>query len=251
MKIGSNSLVKIQPNEKSKCDMPLGCKSVRLNADNVSFSGNIIKAINETKTKAVATESLKNCIDDFKCRLLSCVKIHRENDLCAGVNLRFRYLSKAEKEGNLAKVLEENPAWSKVIEMMNKADEEFKKLPKSIFKQTFYRGMISTPDNVEDGVKTIRNAKIGDIINPDFGYAYVSAKKSVAEDYAFFDRPEWQGNKVFMKIIAPKGSQLSRKPTHLNEAVFPRNSQYKVIDKNEENGIVRVVLKYILPVKQH
>lgn len=233
--------------KKAELSSRLCSKPTTQGSDIVSFSGNINKLIKTNGTSKSFIETIKEGAENITCRLLSCVKIHREGDLCAGVNLRFRYLSKEEAKGNMSKVLAENPDWSVVIDMMNKADADFKKLPKSIIKHKLFRGMASTSDRVDDGIKVVQNAKIGDTIIPDYGYAYASKSKSIGKDYAFVDRQEWQGPRVLMEIITPKGAQLSRNTRHLKEVVFPRNAKYQIIDKKDENGVTKVVMKYILP----
>lgn len=251
MTIIPNTPIKFNIAEKQNQTINIGYKPIQQRKDIVSFSGNVSKIINKEHIPKTIIETIKKSAEEAKCRILSCVKVHRENDLCAGVNLRFRYLSKAKADGTISKILEENPDWSKVIDMMDNADAEFKKLPKSIFKRTFYRGMVSTTDRIDDGIKAIQNAKIGDIVIPDYGYAYATTNKSIGEGYAFVDRPNWEGPRVLMEIIAPRGSQLSRKPTHLNEVVFPRNAKYQIIDKKEENGITKVIMKYVLPKSEN
>ena len=85
------------------------------------------------------------------------------------------------------------------------------------------------------------NAKVGDIVIPDKGYAYYGFERELASRFC--------GDKLCMlEVITPKGAKISRNMEHGGEAVFPRNAEYKLlsIDKTPI-GQTRIVLEYILP----
>ena len=156
-----------------------------------------------------------------------------------GDSLLIRKISKLEQEGNFDKI---KSISSKLYERMLKMDEEFKKLPPVIFAQKYYRGIMGENN---EGVKILQKANTGDIVTPDSGYAFITKSKDVAEGYARYLDNSAGGENVFMEIKIPRGAKISRNPFHLREAVMPRNAKFEVLDKQEQEGLTKVILKYI------
>lgn len=156
-----------------------------------------------------------------------------------GDSLLIRKISKLEQEGNFDKI---KSISSKLYERMLKMDEEFKKLPPVIFAQKYYRGIMGENN---EGVKILQKANQGDIVMPDRGYAFITKSKDVADSYARYLDNSAGGENVFMEIKIPRGARISRNPFHLREAVMPRNAKFEVLDKQEKEGLTKVILKYI------
>ena len=156
-----------------------------------------------------------------------------------GDSLLIRKISKLEQEGNFDKI---KSISSKLYERMLKMDEEFKKLPPVIFAQKYYRGIMGENN---EGVKILQKANQGDIVMPDSGYAFITKSKDVADSYARYLDNSAGGENVFMEIKIPRGARISRNPFHLREAVMPRNAKFEVLDKQEQEGLTKVILKYI------
>lgn len=156
-----------------------------------------------------------------------------------GDSLLIRKISKLEQEGNFDKI---KSISSKLYERMLKMDEEFKKLPPVIFAQKYYRGIMGKNN---EGVQILQKANQGDIVMPDRGYAFITKSKDVADSYARYLDNSAGGENVFMEIKIPRGAKISRNPFHLREAVMPRNAKFEVLDKQEQEGLTKVILKYI------
>ena len=156
-----------------------------------------------------------------------------------GDSLLIRKISKLEQEGNFDKI---KSISSKLYERMLKMDEEFKKLPPVLFAQKYYRGIMGENN---EGVKILQKANQGDIVMPDRGYAFITKSKDVADSYARYLDNSAGGENVFMEIKIPRGARISRNPFHLREAVMPRNAKFEVLDKQEQEGLTKVILKYI------
>ena len=156
-----------------------------------------------------------------------------------GDSLLIRKISKLEQEGNFDKI---KSISSKLYERMLKMDEEFKKLPPVIFAQKYYRGIMGENN---EGVKILQKANQGDIVMPDRGYAFITKSKDIADSYARYLDNSAGGENVFMEIKIPRGAKISRNPFHLREAVMPRNAKFEVLDKQEQEGLTKVILKYI------
>lgn len=156
-----------------------------------------------------------------------------------GDSLLIRKISKLEQEGNFDKI---KSISSKLYERMLKMDEEFKKLPPVLFARKYYRGIMGENN---EGVKILQKANQGDIVMPDRGYAFITKSKDVADSYARYLDNSAGGENVFMEIKIPRGARISRNPFHLREAVMPRNAKFEVLDKQEQEGLTKVILKYI------
>ena len=165
---------------------------------------------------------------------------HRKGDLSAtSDSFVIRGISKNGKEG-VPKGMEHR--YQDVLAIMEKTDKEFKKLIPNIFPKKFYRG---TMGNNNECAQILRKAKIGDVVVPDNGYSFITKSKDTALGYA--TRCDGKGDEtiVFMEILLPSGSKISKNPFHLREAVMPRCAKYEVAGKKEENGILRVILRYL------
>lgn len=124
-------------------------------------------------------------------------------------------------------------------------DASFKKLIPNIMPRTYYRGIMSSSNL---GVRMLSNAKEGEVVVPDYGYAFASTDREVADGYARgMYKPKNPKEHIFIEIKAPSGTRVSKNPFHLGEVVFPRKATFKVLKNIEEDGITKVTLQYILP----
>ena len=96
-----------------------------------------------------------------------------------------------------------------------------------------------------DVAQILRKSKIGDVVVPDNGYSFITKSKDTALGYATRCDGKGDETSVFMEILLPSGSKISKNPFHLREAVMPRCAKYEVAGKKEENGILRVILRYL------
>ena len=119
--------------------------------------------------------------------------------------------------------------------------------------QTFYRG-VSSVGKVSGSCEELNdvfidrliNSETGDIIS-DKGYSYFSTNADTLEIYA-----NNKGKKNARMIIqVPKGAKVKLGKNALKdgkEGIFPRNAQFKVIEKAKMvNGVPEIVLEYIVP----
>ena len=119
--------------------------------------------------------------------------------------------------------------------------------------QTFYRGVSSVGkvsgscEELNDAfIDRLINSETGDIIS-DKGYSYFSTNADTLEIYA-----NNKGKKNARMIIqVPKGAKVKLGKNALKdgkEGIFPRNAQFKVIEKAKMvNGVPEIVLEYIVP----
>jgi len=136
----------------------------------------------------------------------------------------WQKLSKEEK-----KIAYKNELYSQ----MKKLDKEFKTLPPLEKDCVFYRGLCAKY------IPSVIDGKVGDVVIPDKGYAYAAFERNVANSF---------GDGTVLAIRVPKGSKISRNMEHGGEAVFPRNSEYKILSKAKTpGGKWRIELEYILP----
>ena len=158
---------------------------------------------------------------------------------CTGDSILIRKISKLEQNGDFDEI---NSISSKLYQKMLQMDKEFNKLPPVLFAKKYYRGIMGKEN---EGVQILQKAKPMDIVTPDNGYAFITKSKDVADSYARYLDNSARGENVFMEIQIPRGSKISRNPFHLKEAVLPRNAQFQILDKQEQDGLTKVVLKYI------
>lgn len=167
-------------------------------------------------------------------------KSHKEGEFSVtGDTFIIRKVTELEQKGRLNEIKEK---YSSMYQKMQQMDNEFKKLIPTLFPKKYFRGIMGKEN---EGVRIIIQAKTGDIIMPDKGYAFITKSKEIAHDYACYLDGSARGENVLMEIILPSGSKYSKNPLHLREAVMPRGAKYKVIDKKESDGMTHVVLKYL------
>ena len=165
---------------------------------------------------------------------------HRKGDLSAtSDSFVIRGISKNGKEG-VPKGMEHR--YQDVLAIIEKTDKEFKKLIPNIFPKKFYRGTMG--DNNECA-QILRKAKIGDVVVPDNGYSFITKSKDTALGYATRCDGKGDETSVFMEILLPSGSKISKNPVHFREAVMPKCAKDEGAGKKEENGILRVILRYL------
>ncbi|MCD7878666.1 MAG: hypothetical protein LUG16_01880, partial [Candidatus Gastranaerophilales bacterium] len=155
---------------------------------------------------------------------------------CHGSAYGFNYELRNKPEGYIPENLESR--------ILDKGLENLSPLKKN---ETVYRGVNGNrffKKNLEY-VKSLINAKKGDVIS-DKGYGYASFSKKIANHYS--DGGLCDGLGARMKIIVPEGSKVSIGGKQ-HEMLFPRNAQFEVVEqaKIAEDGIMEIVLKYILP----
>ena len=119
--------------------------------------------------------------------------------------------------------------------------DEFKKLHKNILPHKYFRGMIGEAS--DNYIKVFENAKVGDVIIPDKGFAFASKSIKEAASYA---TNEWR-QQVLTEIVTPPGTRVSKRFSHLKEVMFPANAKYQVLSKTNKDGRLYLKLKYILP----
>jgi hypothetical protein len=92
--------------------------------------------------------------------------------------------------------------------------------------------------------KVIENAKVGDIIVPDYGCGYASPVRDLAESFM----GDFYGKGMMYTIRIPKGARVSRSLEHGGEILMPRGAEYKLISKEVGfDGNTHVTLEYLLP----
>ena len=77
--------------------------------------------------------------------------------------------------------------------------------------------------------------------NLGFGYSFITKSKDTALGYATRCDGKGDETSVFMEILLPSGSKISKNPFHLREAVMPRCAKYEVAGKKEENGMYSII----------
>lgn len=155
-------------------------------------------------------------------------------------NSGIRNIHFAESSGRPIK-----PEFKKDYEnTMKKLDALFEKATPLEHEQVVYRGLGESKfhANSQNFNKIIENAKAGDIITPDAGYAYVSWDNNLVKQYA---------GKTTLKIHLPKGTKMIHHgktfiPGTLGESVLQRNASYKVLNKESgADGHINLVLELI------
>lgn len=133
-----------------------------------------------------------------------------------------------------------------LIAEVDRIDKEFEALPGLAKKHIFYRGLYEMDyvSTRHKGIEILTNAKVGDIVTPDSAYAYTSYNERSAISWAKYgDR-----RRMVLEIHTPKGAKISCNLEHGGEGLFPRNAQYKILEKRiGPDGISWVKLQYILP----
>lgn len=128
-------------------------------------------------------------------------------------------------------------------------DNSFKKLIPALMPKTYYRGVVGNSSN--RAIKTVSEAKVGDIIQPDLGYPFFASKLSYAEEYAEYTNGQLNPeNCVVMIVKTPIGTPISRDisfNTILGDknVVLPRGIKYEVLDKEVKKDKTYITLKYL------
>ena len=143
-----------------------------------------------------------------------------------------KYASKDEYQDDYKK---------KIMRIVTLQQEELSKIKGFEHSHTFYRGvnLDKNASNSEDEDKYIdymNNAKVGDIITPDWTPSCAAKDVRLAFDY---------NNKNLIVIRTKKGAKLFA-GNHMNrEVMFPSQAQFKVLSKKKQQGINIIELEYI------
>lgn len=193
------------------------------------FFSNIFKGrsrIHETQTNRIN-------FDDM--RVLSKLRNEAKNDNMAMqqyIETKYGELSPELKEIAEAKV-------RATFEKMDLVDGEFKRCRPNIFPHTYYRGVRDKKVTEE----FLKKAKVGEIITPDYGYAFVSSK--LLYDVKFYAR---EG--ILFKMKTPSGTKVSTYDELWNQRLLPRAASFKVLgikklDIKELGETTQVTLKMV------
>jgi len=93
----------------------------------------------------------------------------------------------------------------------------------------------------------VKNAKESDTITPEKGFwnFYFNREDALDKKFKGLGKPE---NKMILEVHFPKGSKISASNYKNGTVIAQNNASYKVISKGvEPNGIMSVILEYILP----
>ncbi len=133
----------------------------------------------------------------------------------------------------------EGGLWQKIL------DKGLENIPSTQENITVYRGL-NAPEYYKSRcqyIDDIINTKKGCIIPVDKGYPYASFNEDVANRFAQTDK------NLILTIKVPKGSKVScAKHSKQSEMLFPRNSQFKVLQEAQKEGkIYHMIVEYVLP----
>ncbi len=137
----------------------------------------------------------------------------------------------------------------KLHKTIDDIDASFKKVMPSLLPKTYYRGVVDSSSN--RALKTINEAKVGDVIKPDLGYPFMASKLEYAESYSqFTDGSSNPENCAVMIIKTPAGTPISRDIsfnlfTTDSNAVLARGANFKVLDKEIKNNKTYITLQYL------
>lgn len=134
---------------------------------------------------------------------------------------------------------------------INMIDEQFKGLHGLNKDKVFYRGIQIDKDwpathSKKFGFDILTSTPIGEKVMPDYGYAYASESKAVAEQFggkSLFESVE----NLIMEINTPKGSKVSYINAHGGEGLFPRMSEFILKSRTKNEKGYHVVMDYIKP----
>ena len=155
----------------------------------------------------------------------------------------------AGENSSEAQIKEFSSFVKRLQEKIDKLDASFEEVIPSVKDNIYYRGIFDPNSN--KAIDVVRNAKVGDIIQPDDGYPFLSTDYLEAQTFA----KSIEGNKspessVLMKVKVPKGVKVSR---DLNpklslfetNVVLPRGIRYKVLENKIQNNQNYIVLEYL------
>ena len=144
-----------------------------------------------------------------------------------------------------------------LFETREKIDKSFDRIIPALTPMTYYRGMILDSEFDSRAKNIIQNAKPGDVIIPDQGFAWASPQKKDAEGFSRYTN----GNSdpetcIVMEIVTHAGDTLSRdinldyiedsyNPYTNMNVVFRRAAKYRVISKEVKNNKTYIKLEYI------
>lgn len=234
----------INVNKKSKDSIvKMPCSE----CDSVSFSGKVNKKNNSGKIPFRLNSKYQ---DDFHATSLQ-LYMRKYLDLKnQGLNDDEIFQSfVGEKELSEEQKAEIKTAVSRIQENIAKLDASFEDIIPSMKAATYYRGIFNPSDNKV--IDVVKNAKVGDIIQPDFGYPFLSPDYKEAEVFSKsingFSSPD---TSVLMKINVPKGVPIARdmqfKATLFgHNIVLPRGVKYRVLDNKIENNKNYITLEYL------
>ena len=230
----------------------------------------------ETSTMSKIYETVKEKIQDISIPFRLKSKMHDEFHI-TGNQIYYRKFSEYEAEGlskedmlhkffNVEKLSQEEIqqcyTWlDNIAETRAKIDKSFDTVIPSLTPETYYRGIIDSPNS--QVIQIIQNAKVGDIITPNEGYAWYTPKESYAKDYS--SNLEGQSSPescIVMEIHTPAGAKLSRdisinlsdgnilgiqgmNPYGSMNVVTQRGIQYEVLGKEVKDGRTYIKLKYL------
>ena len=141
-----------------------------------------------------------------------------------------------------------------IKEQLNK---EFEDLPALEKTKNFYRGLVDLPN---EDFKRFEQMKIGEIVVPDKGFAYVTPLKEIATEYTHPPIGSGNGtNRVLLKYILPKGYKVSETgkmgiamsrgiPQIKNyEAMLPAGCVGELVSKvKDKDGLLKLTFKMLL-----
>lgn len=114
----------------------------------------------------------------------------------------------------------------------------FRKLKPTTEDLTVYRG-IAPWVNDNSYVEYLKSLNPGDSF-VDKGFSYASFKKEIANHFS--------SNGVCMEIRIPKGAKVSQaKNSEQSECLFNMNSRFRILSKEQDGPITKIIAEYILP----
>lgn len=146
--------------------------------------------------------------------------------------------------------LETLQALKKIQMQIDKIDSSFEELVPTLKKAKYYGGIYSS--NGDKRIDVIKNAKAGDVIQPDDGYTSLHVDGLVAEleDARSIDDHYSPDTSVVMQVVLPRGVHISRdlknKPDLFEtEILLPRGARYKVLENKVQLDKNYIKLEYI------
>ena len=174
---------------------------------------------------------------------------------CVSKKLNFdeilaQFFPKVSEAGEKEK--QELANWlNNLIKNIKALDSSFDEIIPTIIPKTYYRGVISL-DGGNRAIDVINNAKKGDKIVPDLGYAFASSSKKYASDCASaISGKPYPDKSAVMAIKTPAGTKVARdlsyckNPFGYHNIVYQRGVEYEVLDKTIQDGKTFITLKYL------
>lgn len=122
------------------------------------------------------------------------------------------------------------------IEKLKKIDGEYSALRPNLYPKTYYRGI--KRDNY--GAQMLLNAKVGDVVTPDNGYAFAARTKSTDVMITYCG----EGG-ILLKLNMPIGAKISKRYDLQNQVLINRNASYKVKSITQDQGVTIFTLDYV------